>query len=156
MTTTDFEKDPVREFLESAKEAKLEIARHRERVEELESRCTRMTANMSATPGGGNSDTQQLWATLAEERDKELAAEKRELEKYHAVESFINRVPDERFRAILRLRYLNVLGWIRVQMKLYESGIFYSESHIKKLHGMALESARELWRKEHGEDAIHT
>ena len=150
MMTTEFERDPVREFLESAKEAKLEIARHRERVEELESRCTRMTANMSATPGGGNSDAQQLWVALAEERDKELAAEKRELEKYHAVESFINRVPGEMQRTILRMRYLRLLRWVPIQMELYKKGIVYCEREIFRIHGEALESVRELWRKEHG------
>ena len=153
--TTEFERDPVREFLESASEAKLEIARHHARVAELESRATKVTASLHAAPGGGGSDTQQIWVVLAEERDKAMEAEKLELERYHAVESFIDRMQDKRHRVILRLRYLNALSWIRVQMKLYESGFYYSESHIKKLHGKALNAARELWRKEHEADEVH-
>ena len=48
--TNELEKDPVREFLNSATEAKLEIMRHRMRAEELECRCTKVTASMSGMP----------------------------------------------------------------------------------------------------------
>lgn len=149
------ERDPVREFLESAKEAKMEIARHRERVAELESRATRMTANMSATPGGGSSDAQQLWILLAEERGKVMAAEKHELERYLEIENFINRVPGAIHRIILRLRYLRLLEWVPIQMELYKKNIVYCERQLYRKHGDALDAARELWRKEHREDEIH-
>lgn len=154
--TNELEKDPVREFLNSATEAKLEIMRHRMRAEELECRCTKVTASMSGMPGGGNSDAQQLWATLADERTKEREAEKRETETYRQVEEFINKLPNSDHRAVLRLRYLNGMGWVNVQMKLYEAGIFYSERHIYRLHGDALEAARELWTLSEGEaDAVY-
>ena len=143
----EHERDPVREFLESAKEAKLEIARHRARVEELESRCTRVTPNMNASPGGGSSDSQQMWAMLADERMKVLAAEKAEVEKYHEVENFINRIGVPVQRAILRMRYLRCLRWIPIQMELYKQGHCYDERSIFRIHNQALDAARELWEQ---------
>lgn len=154
MQMTEYKRDPVREFLESAKEAKLEIARHRERVEELESRATKVTASLNAMPGGGNSDAQQLWIALAEERDREREAEKRELEKYRAVESFIDRLPDKMHRMILRLRYLRLLKWVPIQMELYKKGVVYCERELYRIHGEALDVARELWRKRGGENEV--
>lgn len=148
----ELEKDSVRKFLASAMEAKLEIARHKMRAEELESRCTKVTASMSGMPGGGGADAQALWAALADERAKEREAELRETEAYHRVEEFIDKLPNSDHRAILRLRYLSGMGWVNVQMKLYDAGIFYSERHIFRLHGEALESARELWRHMEGGD----
>lgn len=152
----ELEKDPVRRFLTSAVEAKLEIARHKMRAEELESRCTKVTASMSGMPGGGGADAQALWAALADERTKEHEAELRETEAYHRVESFIDKLPSSTHRTILRLRYLNDMDWVKVQMQLYDAGIFYSERHIYRLHGEALESARELWRHMEGGDVNGT
>lgn len=153
VTKSGYERDTVVAFLRSAREAKMEISRYRARVEELESRCTRMTANISAMPGGGNSDAQQLWSALADERRKTMEAERREMETYKEVEAFISKIPNPTHRAILRLRYLSGLSWVKVQMKLYESGIFYSESHIKKLHRQALGAASALWRLMKGGEA---
>ena len=147
----------ARELLESVQEAKLEIARHRARAMELESRCTKMTAGMSGMPGGGGSDAQLLWSTLADYRDKEFEAEERELEAYRSVEEFISMLPSRKHRTVLRLKYLDCLSWVKVQMKMYDIGDFYSERHIYRIHDKALESAEEVWRKIRGDDdAVHT
>lgn len=140
-------KEKARQFLESAIEAKTEIQRFKSRVAELESRCEKVTPGMSGMPGGGGSDAQAMWSLLADERAKLLESIKQELKAYHSVEAFINEIPDRYHRAILRLRYLSSMGWVGVQMKLYESGVFYSERHIYRLHDEALDSAAELWSK---------
>lgn len=142
------ERDPVKEFLRSALEAKLEAKRRSRRVKELESRCTKMTAAPdSGACGGGNADREVLWALLADERDKEEKALHEELAQYKAVEDFIARLDDPVHRAILRLRYLEGLGWVKLQQQLYRDGVYYSERHITRLHGAALEAARELWKR---------
>jgi hypothetical protein len=141
----------ARELLESVQEAKLEIARHRARAMELESRCTKMTASMSGMPRGGGSDAQLLWSTLADYRDKEFEAEQRELEAYRSVEEFISMLPSRKHRTVLRLKYLDCLSWVKVQMKMYDIGDFYSERHIYRIHDKALESAEEVWKNLRGE-----
>ena len=142
------ERDPVKEFLRSALEAKLEAKRRSRRVKELESRCTKMTAAPdSGACGGGNADREALWALLADERSKEETALHEELSQYKDVEDFIARLDDPVHRAILRLRYLEGLGWVKLQQQLYRDGVYYSERHITRLHGAALEEARELWKQ---------
>lgn len=150
MTTsaaTEQDYGPVKEFLESAIEAKVEAARLKRRVAELESRCQKMTAQMKDVPGGGRADNQALWVLLAEEIEREKAAHRGALEQYRTVETFIAHLSKPVHRALLRLRYLEGLGWVKVQQELYKQGIFYSERHISRLHAYALEEARALWRK---------
>lgn len=152
--TKERREDPVRVFLQSAVEAKMEYKRQRRRVEELESRATRMTQTMSGMPGGGGAGMEQLWATLADEREKVLIASEEEFRKYHDVERFINKLDDPLHRIVLRLRYLDGLNWIQVQQRMYKDGHYYSERHITRLHGEALKAARWLWREqEKGGDA---
>lgn len=147
----------AREFLESVQEAKAEIARHRTRALELESRCEKVTASMSGMPRGGGSDSQLLWATLADFRNKEFEAERRELEAYKSVEEFIDKIPYRKHRTVLRLKYLECLSWVKVQLKMYEVGDFYSERHVYRLHEKALESAERLWKQIGGEsNEVHT
>lgn len=145
LAETERDYDPVRRFLESAIEAKIDAARLKRRVTELESRCQKMTAQMKANPGGGKSDIQELWALLADEVEREKAAQRAALEQYHTVEAFITRLSKPTHRAILKLRYLGGLGWVKVQQELYKQGIFYSERHISRLHNYALDEAFELW-----------
>lgn len=71
-----------------------------------------------------------------------------ELDQYHAVERFIARLGDPVCRTVLRLRYLEGLSWTQLQKRLYQDGLYYSERQIFRLHGAALQEARELWPKE--------
>lgn len=142
-------KEQARSFLESAEEARLEVKRRRARVEELRLRCNRLVASAAGAPGRGGGDTQMLWAALADERDRETAAVLKELEQHRKVEDFIERVPEPSHRMILRRRYLTgQTNWVQVQQRLSRDGMIYSESHLKRLHSQALESAGEVWRKE--------
>lgn len=138
---------PVKLFLESAIEAKIDAARLKRRVTELESRCQKMTAQAGDGAGGGKADSQELWALLADEIEREKAAQRAALEQYRTVDAFISYLSKPTHRAILRLRYLEGLGWVKVQQELYKQGIFYSERHISRLHNYALDEALALWRK---------
>ena len=53
---------------------------------------------------------------------------------------------------MLKLRYLDCLSWERVQELLSRSGVFYSDRHIYRLHGEALEAARRLWAQDNKEE----
>ena len=144
MTETERRADPVREFLRSGLEARLEVRRHQRRTEELESRCTRLVAQMTGMPAGGGSGLEATWAALADERQEQRLVQA-ELDQYHAVERFIARLGDPVCRTVLRLRYLEGLSWTQLQKRLYQDGLYYSERQIFRLHGAALQEARELW-----------
>ena len=143
-------KEQARSFLESAMEARLEARRRKARADELSLRCNRLVAAAGGAPGRGGGDMQLLWAALADERDREQAAELEELKQYRRVEDFIGRLPEPSHRMILKRRYLaGQTNWVQVQQRLSRDGMIYSESHLKRLHGQALESAGELWETEH-------
>ena len=141
--TTD---DPVRLFLASATAARLEADRHARRVAALDSRCARVTASLHAGPGGGQADAEALWAALCDARTEAAQAVRAEMDRYRAVENFIARLQDPTHRSILALRYLEGLNWIQVQHRLAEHGSVYSERHVTRLHGQALQAARLIWR----------
>jgi hypothetical protein len=139
--------DPVRAFLDSAVEARLEYKRLHRRIEELESRAKKVTAQMTGMPGGGGAGMEQLWAILADEREKEKEAVETEMRVYHEVETFIDSLPVPVHRVVCRLHYLDGLNWVQVQMRMNRDGFCYSERQITRIHGEALKSARRLWRE---------
>lgn len=146
--------DPAVDVLRSAREAKFEYKRLRLRVEELESRAERMTASMSGMPGGGGAGMEQLWATLADEREKMAAASEKELRRYGEAERLIKKLNDPVHRIILRLRYLSGMNWTQVHFRMHREGFCYTERHITRLHGEALKAVRRLWKEEH--DEVHS
>ncbi|NCC85263.1 MAG: hypothetical protein EOM03_14220 [Clostridia bacterium] len=143
--------DPAKELLLSVREAGVEKARLRKKIARLESQTERMTASLTGMPHGGNADAEKMWATLADLKtlynDKLVAAELTELE----VSDFIDRLPNDTQRIILRLRYLGLLSWPAVQRSLLERNIYYEIRQIYRLHGEALNAARELWSELYGE-----
>ena len=150
MPLKNYQLDPVRKFLSSAWEARVEYNRLTEKIRTMEAQAMNTTATLSAAPGGGGiSDTQRLWAALADEtaklKDKLSAA----LEREHEVEAFVERIDDPMYRMILKLRYVDCLSWPRVMELLSRGGIYYSQRNITRLHGEALEQARRQWIIEH-------
>ncbi len=138
--------DPMLGFLHSAKEAKLDVRRHRRRVALLRSQCEQISSRMTATPNGGTDHgKEELWAALSDAKTEETGLVKKALGQHRAVETFIDGLPDPRYRSILRLRYLEGLGWTRLQFALREEGIYYSERQLRRLHAAALTAARAKW-----------
>ena len=141
--------DPVKDFLRSAVERRIEVKRHKRRLALLESQCTQIPAPPSAAPGGGG-DThgrESLWAALADAREEEARLIKAELEQYRTVELFIKYIPDTTHRTLLRLRYLEGMSWTKLQFALCDEGVYYSDRHLRRIHDAAVEEARKLWRE---------
>ena len=141
------EKDPAREYLNSVLECRLEARRIRRKLDALESRATSITSQLSGMPRGGNSDRNAVLAALADATDeyyKRLAAaERRELE----VAEFIDSIDNRSYRIILRLRYLDRKPWSKVLTTLNASGYSMNERWMFKLHGKALDAAREKYKE---------
>lgn len=137
--------ETCREWLESYRELHAEVrrlrAKHRSLLEQAES----ITAKLSPTPGGGGGDHEQLLAALAD-ADAETADALRKAEQQALqIRSFINRIPTDTSRIILRARYLTMLSWAEVRRTLARSGMKYSKDHLYKLHKKALVEAEEKW-----------
>ena len=148
--------DPVRLFLSSVAEARIEARRLRLRIQRLETQATKLTASLTGMPRGGG-DRESLLASLADTRvkcDQALVEAER---KEDAVTAFINRLDNPVSRILLKLRYCDCLDWVgrskrTVIKEMAKAGLFYSERQIRRLHGIALNEARELYKKEYGDD----
>lgn len=136
----------VKDFLDSVYEARTQMARCRARLRRLGEE--EMPLKVEQLPGGAVGEQAAACLGL-------LGAELGEMsrgirvwrEREREVAEFIDRIPDSRCRAVLRLRYLDLLGWNQVQTRLEECGIYYDLRHIYRLHTRGLAMAEELWRK---------
>lgn len=139
--------DPVREYLSSVGEARLEVQRCKQKLRRLEAQATTTTAHLSAMPRGGGADRNALLATLAdvakEYEDKLIRAEHVQQE----VEEFISGINSTTSRCILRLRYADGLEWDQVMRELRKANKYYSLRQVYRLHGVALTEARELYEE---------
>lgn len=140
-------KDPVRAYLNSVLECRMEAARSRRKFEMLEARATSITAQLSGMPFGGGSDREALLAALADASGdyyrQMVAAEQRELE----VSKFIDSLPDSSHRVILKLRYVDCKRWSKVLKAYRDNGVEMSERQMFLLHGAALKAAREKYKE---------
>jgi hypothetical protein len=152
-------RDPVRAFLNSILESRMEIGRIKRKLAALEERATSVTSQLTGMPRGGSADRDAVLAALADaagEYYRRLAeAERRELE----VVNFIDSLPTSEHRIILRLRYVDRKGWSKVLAALNDAGLTITERHMFRLHGAALREARELYsqhynKKENNDDEI--
>ena len=134
--------DPVRAYLASVAEARLDAKRLGLKLRRLEAQATRVTASLADM----RVDC-ELAKLRAEEKEKEVAA-------------FIDKLDDPMSRMILKLRYCECLGWIAtrkyqrsVQDELVKvAGLDYGDRNLYRLHGIALNEAREIYYKENKND----
>ena len=149
--------DEARAFLRSVRALRSERLQAERRIEQLRTEAEHITTSyklIGNVSGGGDQHKDALLAELAD-RSTELEEKIRALWRREAlVDTFIERIPDARHRAILRLRYIDCLPWPKVQAALEALGFWYDERQIFRLHGAALQIARGMypdWVKQHPE-----
>lgn len=150
--------DPVRRFLSSVVEARVEADRLTYRLQQLEAQATKVTASLTGMPRGGG-DHENLLASLAdmrEENARAIVAAEQQVEK---VTNFIDKLENPVSRIILKLRYCDCLPWDTesihrkrkqktVMSEMKKVGLYYDRTWLWRLHGVALNEARELYKKE--------
>ena len=136
-------RDPVREFLGSYWELRREHGRLERKIKELESQSQSVTAKYSAMPGGGGGTGNSAWDALVEARERAGAALAETLYKEADIEQFINCLSVPEHRQLLKHRYLELLDWEPIACLLN-----YSIRHTHRIHGDALQAARQLWKEQ--------
>lgn len=139
--------DVVREFLESAKWARAKAARLSLKIAQLTAQVEHITPSYSGMPGGGSTDVSAAWTSLVQLREDYLIQKARAEQREKAVSDFVDSLPSPESREILQLRYCLGLSWPEVITQLERSGLYYSERHMYRLHGKALNEAREKWKE---------
>ena len=145
--------DELRAFLGSVQDARFQYNRAVTREQELRERCEHITTSWSEAPGGGGDVHKDgplvaLAQAHAALKPLYLAWERAEDE----VDRFLDGIQDTRYKAILKYRYVDLYTWPRVIKELEKSGIYYEERQVYRLHGKALNEARELWKKRQEEN----
>lgn len=143
--------DELREFLESAKWAHARAARLSRKVAELEAQVSHITPSYTGMPGGGGTDVTKLWIALAELRSEYMAEVVKAERMEKAVSDFIDSLPTPEYRHLLHLRYCDRLRWPEMVRAMSGDGWFYSDRHLFRIHGRALNEARRIWRDKHEE-----
>ena len=82
---------------------------------------------------------------LCAEKQRTSAALYRSRSDRNRMERFLETVPDERSRELLRLRYVEGLTVQQLQQALAERGIFYGQRHLERLLSEAEQTADALW-----------
>jgi len=135
-------RDPVRAYLNSVLEYRVEARRLRQKISALEDRATSITSQVTGMPRGGSADSGAVLAALAdataEYYQKLIEVERKELE----VAAFIDSLPSDTSRMILKLHYVDRKHWPQVLRALTSAGYKVSERKMYRLHGRALEEAR--------------
>ena len=145
------ERDELKDFLGSVLRARFAYFRCMRQAEELEERCTSLSSPLSSE-GRGTKDVHKdnMLIALADKTAALPELYRKWVDAEWEVDRFLDNIPDDRHRAILKLRYVDMLRWPKIVEELKKSGIYYEERQVHNLHGEALNVARELW-KERGE-----
>lgn len=121
----------------------MEIKRLQHKVTQLEAQATKTTSILTGMPKGGDADRDAVLAALADltaDYYKKIEeAERHERE----VNEFIDSLPSGDCRVILRLRYVEGFGWRKVLTGLNQVGLHFTERQMFRLHGKALQEARD-------------
>ena len=143
--------DPVREFLDSAKDAHARAQMLSRKVAELTAQVERITPSYSGMPSGGGGDSSSAWVALAQLRSSYLEEKIKAETLEKSVSDFIETLPTPENRVVLHLKYCERLRWPEVMKGMREAGYYFSDRHIYRIHGNALDEARERWKEIHNE-----
>ena len=135
----------LKAFLESVSVSRTEQERLRERIAELESRCTKITASLTGMPSSGNADAQRQWAALADEKSRLVKQLQREMQKARRVEEFLLRLPVRLYRDVLMRRYVNLQTVPKITEALAHSGKKRSQRQVERIISNAEREAERLW-----------
>ena len=145
--------DDVKDYLASVRWIHARVLRLQRKVQSLEAQVCRITPSYSCVPGGGGSDPSAPWVALAQLRS-DYHQELVELEyQEKEVSDFINSLATPEHREVLYLRYCERLRWPDVAETMRKLGYYYSDRQVYRIHGRALNEAREKWKEiKHGRD----
>lgn len=146
--SVDTRQRSAREILQAVSEVKNQAVRLSQRIELLENKCTNITARYGGQAGGVQ-EHNELWNILSDERARLTEQLRLVMAMERQVSEWIDLLPREAWRMVLRLRYLDGLSFQEVTAEMSRAARRpYSMSQIYRFHRLALEAADRLWPRE--------
>ena len=146
--------DEVTRYLESYQTLEREAERLRQRLEDNRDKLRRITAIYGDRPRGGGEDRNDKLARLA---DMETALAEAYLDaslRATEIEQLIEATdpgPENVYRLVLTLRFLDGRDWDAVQYELHAAGIDCERRTLYNWYGRALNAVREAYDKRNTE-----
>ena len=135
----------ARDILKAVAEVKSQAIRLGQRIELLENKCTNITARYGGRAGGVQ-DHNELWTILSDERARLAGQLRLVMAMERQISGWIDLLPREPWRMVLRLRYLDGLSFQEVTDAMSQAaGRPYSTAQIYRFHRQALDAADQLW-----------
>ena len=134
----------LEEFLQSAREGELEIERMSDMLLRLDARAKRVTAVYRQSGGTKGDGPEAIWMQLAEQREKLTQRMTEAAKQQEAVEAFLAKIGQSRYREMLRLRFLSYLTIEEASARMG-----YSYDAGKRLSAQAMRAARAIWEACH-------
>lgn len=139
----------VQALLASLAEARSETVRLERRIRRLRDKSTAVTPRYGARHGGGGGGGRgvtELWDLLQDETARLTQQVARLFALQRQVETWIDLLPKDQWRMVLRWRYLEGMGYPQVAETLEKTtGRSCSETTVYRLHREALQAAAALW-----------
>lgn len=130
----------AKEYLGQAHYLDIRISSKLNELTELRSLAMKVTSAYGTAPHTSTPDNHRLEKVLARIVDLEKEIDN-DIDKFvdlkREIKKVIDEVKDEKYKALLEMRYLNQMTWEQIAVKLG-----YDSRHIRRMHGWALQKIK--------------
>ena len=134
----------IKQYLKQYRSGLQELQEITERIVAVRSQAEKVTATLTGMPGAPagtmTGDNLQRCIDMLDELEKRYVDRLRgTIRLLTAIEDSINALTDERYRQVLRMRYIGGANWPQIAAEMH-----YTERQAQNLHGRALQELEAL------------
>lgn len=134
----------IKQYLKQYRSGLQELQEITERIVRVRSQAERVTAALTGQPGAPHGtmtgDNLQRCIDMLDELERRYVDRLRKtIRMLTSIEDGIDALPDERYRKVLRMRYIDGLGWEEIAER-----VGYTKRQIINIHGAALAAIKDF------------
>lgn len=134
----------AKQYLKQYRSGLQELQEITERIVRVRSQAEKVTATLTGMPGAPHGtmtgDNLQRCIDMLDELEKRYVDRLRgTIRLLTAIEDSINALTDERYRQVLRMRYIGGASWPQIAAEMH-----YTERQTQNLHGRALQALENI------------
>ena len=134
----------IKQYLKQYRSGLQELQEITERIVAVRSQAEKVTATLTGMPGAPAGtmagDNLQRCIDMLDELERRYVDRLKEtVQMLTSIEDGVNALSDERYRQVLRMRYISGASWPKIAAEMN-----YTERQVQNLHGRALQALEEL------------